>query len=82
MRPSQWQAGSGSQHWCSWFGRYQVRISPIEIRLSRDLRQGLRTDLNDHAFGSFDLLFRIEKSRIALERSQDRLIKRKRGNLA
>ena len=63
-------------------GVNEVGISPVEVRLSRDLGQGLRTDLDDHAFGPFDLLFGIEESRIALERHQDRLIKCKRGNLA
>ena len=64
--------------------RALTRLGSVHSKfaLSIDLWQRLRTDLNDHAFGSFDLLFRIEKSRIALQRHQDRLIKCKRGNLA
>ena len=57
-------------------------IGPVEIPSGCDLRQGLRTDLNDDAFGPFDLLFRDEESRIALERRQDRLIKSKSGDSA
>src|SRR5437667_3691727 len=60
----------------------EVRMSPIEIRSYIDLWQRLRSDLNDHALGPFDLLFAIAESRITLDRLQDRLIKRKRGNLA
>jgi len=45
-----------------------------------DLRQGLRADLNDHAFGALDLLFRVEESWILLERRENGLIKSKGGN--
>jgi len=60
----------------------QVRVSPFIRPIYIDLWQRLRTDLNDHAFGPFDLLFRVEESRIALERRQNRLIECKGGNFA
>ena len=46
------------------------------------MRQRLRADLDDHAFCPFDLLFRVQESRVLLQRRQDRLVKSKRGNLA
>src|SRR5437016_5157642 len=61
-------------------GATQVRVNPFKFRVRVDLRQGLRTDLNDHAFGAFDLLLRVEESRILLERREDRLIQSKSGN--
>src|SRR5437868_5387003 len=63
-------------------GASQIWINPFKLRVRVDLRQGLRADLNDHAFGAFNLLLRVEESRILLERREDRLIKAKRGNLA
>src|SRR6267378_1961268 len=63
-------------------GATQIWINPFKLRVRVDLRQGLRADLNDHAFGALDLLLRVEESRILLERREDRLIKGKRGNLA
>src|SRR5439155_22051703 len=62
-------------------GANQMRIGPIIIRPCSDLRQNLRTDLNDHASGPFDLLFRVQKSRVALQRCQDRLVQSKSRNL-
>src|SRR5215831_7205278 len=60
----------------------QVRIDPLEIGIRIDLRQGLRTHLNNHASGSFDLLLRVEKRRVALQGCQDRLVQGKRRQLA
>src|SRR5439155_3448558 len=48
----------------------QVWIDPFKICTRVDLRQGLRTDLNDHASGAFDFLFRVQKSWVALQRGQ------------
>src|SRR5438552_2898032 len=55
-------------------------IPEREVRARVDLRQSLRADLNDHAFGAFDLLLRVEESRILLQRHQDRLIESKSRN--
>ena len=62
-------------------GATQIWINPFKFRVRVDLWQGLRADLNDHAFGAFDLLLRVEESRILLQRRQDRLIKSKSRNL-
>ena len=55
----------------------QVRIDPLEIRIRIDLRQRLRTHLNNYAFGSFDLLLCVEKSRVTLHRRQNGLVQSK-----
>src|SRR5438034_9990626 len=58
----------------------QVWIDPFKICPRVDLRQGLRTDLNDHASGAFDFLFRVQKSRVALQRGHDCLVQSKGGD--
>src|SRR5439155_3787553 len=63
-------------------GATQVWINPFKFRVRVDLWQGLRADLNDHAFGAFDLLLRVEESRILLQRHQDRLVESKSRNPA
>ena len=55
----------------------QVWIDPLEIRIRIDLRQRLRTHLNNYAFGSFDLLLCVEKSRVTLHRRQNGLVQSK-----
>ena len=60
----------------------QIWINPFKLRVRVDLWQGLRADLNDHAFGAFDLLLRVEESRILLQRRQDRLVESKSWNPA
>ncbi len=55
----------------------QVWIDPLEIRIRIDLRQRLRTHLNNYAFGSFDLLLCVEKGRITLQRRQNGLVQGK-----
>src|SRR5215470_1885403 len=57
-------------------------IGPLKLRARADVRQRLRADLNDHAFGSFDLLFRVQKGRILLQCREDGLIQRKSRHLA
>jgi hypothetical protein len=57
-------------------------INPLKSPVGSDLRQGLRTHLNDHTFGTFDLLFRIQKGRILLQCREDRLIQSESRNLA
>src|SRR5256714_14258647 len=47
-----------------------------------DLRQRLRTDLDNHASVSLDLLLRVEKRRVALQRRQDGLFQSKGRPLA
>src|SRR5205823_11247639 len=61
-------------------GATQVWINPFKFRVRVDLWQGLRADLDDHAFGAFDFLLRVEESRILLERHQNRLIESKSRN--
>jgi hypothetical protein len=63
-------------------GASQVWINPFKFRVRVDLWQCLRADLNDHAFGAFDLLLRVEESRILLQRRQDRLVESKSWNPA
>ncbi len=46
-----------------------------------NVRQRLRANLNDYAFGPFDLLFRVQKSRVTLQGSQDRLVHSKSRDL-
>ena len=55
----------------------QVWIDPLEIRVRIDLRQRLRTHLNNYTFGSFDLLLCVEKSRVTLHRRQNGLVQGK-----
>ena len=73
---------TGSSRTSQYPGANQIRISPFKSSRRCDVRQRLRADFDDDAFRPFDLLFRVEESRIALQRRQDRLIKRKRGNTA
>src|SRR5437899_11334109 len=93
MRPRRLNKGcSTSRAWggarprrracCSEYaGASQVWVNPFKFRPRVDLRQGLRANLDDYAFSPFDLLLRVEESRILLERCHYCLIESKSGNL-
>src|SRR5437763_4414371 len=55
----------------------KVRIGPLKIGIRVDLWQRLRTHLDNHALRPFNLLFCVEKRRVALQRCQNCLLQGK-----
>ena len=57
----------------------EIRIRPTPLKARADLRQRLRPDLDNHAFGAFDLLQCAADIRILLQGEDHRLFERELG---